>query len=68
MSGAPVPLLIDGDPFEDIDGFLYDNSEALSKLDKEMLDDLIHGRRSSAYIGGGHLPVWFVCTADEQKR
>ena len=66
MSTTPVDLLVNGEPFDDFDGFLYDYGEHLSRSDKDLLDDLIHGRKASGYIGGGHLPVWFVCSAEPE--
>lgn len=63
----PLDLLIDGEPFDDVDGFLFDNDLALSATDKKALEDVAHGRRGSAYIGGGHLPVYFICAAEESK-
>lgn len=66
MSALPLGLLFDGEPFEDIDGFLYDNEDALSLEDKQAIEDVAHGKRSSAYIGGGHLPVIFICAAEEE--
>lgn len=62
----PLPLLFDGEPIEDIDGFLYDNDDALGLEDKRALEDVAHGRRKSAYIGGGHLPVIFICPESDE--
>jgi hypothetical protein len=67
VAALPVDTLIDGEPFDDIDGFLFDHAEGLSASDCQALDDVIHGRRTSAYIGGGHLPVWFICGVLDAK-
>lgn len=65
MGAVPKDLLIDGEFFEDIDGFLYDNDLALSATDKELIEDIINGVKRSGYIGGGHMPVYFICAASD---
>lgn len=57
-------LFIDGEPFDDLDGFLDDHEESLSATDKALIDDLLHGRAASGYIGGSYgVPVFYLCVS-----